>query len=145
VASGRILTDPRDIRTLLKSAATIAVLGLSPKPGRDSYRVAAYLKDQGYRIIPVRPAQKEILGEPAYDSLTAIPFPVDIVDAFRNPADILKHTPEVLAIRPRAFWMQLGIENHEAAGILTQAGIDVIMNRCIKIDHDSLIRKQIIL
>lgn len=137
MAAGRLLDDDRNIRTLLENARTIAVVGLSPKAERDSYRVARYLKEQGYRIIPVRPAQKEILGEKAYGSLDEIEERIDIVNVFRSPAQVLKHAREVLQLRmpPRAFWMQLGIKNPEAADLLTATEIDVIMNRCIKADH----------
>lgn len=142
---GEIITDPRQIRTVLQEARTIAVLGVSPKPDRDSYRVARYLKDEGYRILPIRPAQKEILGEKAYPSLEAILHEsVDIVDAFRPSNQILAHVPEVIRLRPGVFWMQLGIQHPEAAEMLMDAGIDVVMNRCIKTDHEDLFRKKII-
>lgn len=143
--SGRIITERSEIREVLHTARTIAVLGLSPKPERDSFKVGQYLKEQGYTVVPVRPAQKEILGERAYASLTDIPFPVDIIDAFRSAKEIPRHLSQALTVRPRVFWMQLGIENHAAAEALAGAGIDVIMNRCIKIEHDTLIRKKIIL
>jgi predicted CoA-binding protein len=132
---GRLVTDDGDIRLLLQATATIAVVGLSPKPERDSHRIAAYLQRQGYRIIPVRGAQREILGEKAYGSLGEIPERVDLVNAFVNPARILPHAREAIALAPRAFWMQTGIENREAAEILRQAGIDVVMDRCIRIAH----------
>lgn len=132
---GRLTQADAAIAELLRSSHTIAVLGLSPKTDRDSYRVAAYLKQQGYRIIPVRPGQKEILGEKVYASLAEIPVPVDIVDVFRNSAQVLPHALEALALRPKAFWMQLGVVNQEAADLLTANGIDVVMDRCIKIEH----------
>ena len=113
-------------------------MGLSPKPERDSNRVATYLKAQGYRIIPVRPGQNEILDEKAYASLDDIKDSVDIVDVFRNPDQVMAHVLEAIRLKPKAFWMQLGIENAEAASLLTEAGIDVIQNRCIKIDHEKL-------
>jgi predicted CoA-binding protein len=138
MGTGQIITDDRRIHELLIRAKTIAVLGLSPKPDRDSYRVAAYLKDHGYRIIPVRPAQDEILGEKAYPSLDDLPGTVDIVDVFRSAEQILPHAREALRLRPLAFWMQEGITNPEAAGLLTAAGIDVVMDRCIKRDHERL-------
>lgn len=138
MGTGQIITDDRRIHELLIRAQTIAVLGLSPKPDRDSYRVAAYLKDHGYRIIPVRPAQAEILGEKAYPSLDDLPGTVDIVDVFRSPEQILPHAREALRLRPLAFWMQEGITNPEAADLLTAAGIDVVMDRCIKREHARL-------
>ena len=136
--SGKIITQDDKIRDILKNARTIAILGLSPKPERDSNMVAIYLKEQGYRIIPVRPAQKEILGEKVYASLDDIKETVDIVDVFRNPAQIVPHAHEAIRLKPKVFWMQLNIENREAADLLTAAGIDVIMDRCIKVDHERL-------
>ena len=136
--SGKIITQDDKIRNILKNARTIAVLGLSPKPERDSNMVARYLKEQGYRIIPVRPAQKEILGEKVYASLDDIEETVDIVNVFRNPAQIVPHAHEAIRLKPKVFWMQLNIENREAADLLTAAGIDVIMDRCIKVDHERL-------
>jgi predicted CoA-binding protein len=141
---GAILTDYRQIKPVLEQAGTIAVLGVSPKPERDSHRVARYLQEAGYRILPIRPAQKEILGERVYRNLNEIDAPVEIVDAFRTSDQIMAHVPEVIRLRPRVFWMQLGIENADAAGMLTDAGIDVVMNRCIKIDHENLFSKNFV-
>ena len=141
---GEILTDYRQIRAVLLNARRIAVLGGSPKPERDSHRVARYLKDEGYEILPIRPAQTEILGEKAYKSLDDIEGPVDIVDVFRNSDQIMSHVPEAIRLNPKVFWMQLGIENPEAAKLLTDAGIDVVMNRCVKIDHENLFKKKIV-
>jgi hypothetical protein len=136
--SGRIVTGDEDIKLLLAAAKTIAVVGLSPKPDRDSYQVAAYLQQHGYRVIPVRPAQTEILGEKAYASLDDIAGPVDIIDVFRSSDQILPHAQEALRLKPNVFWMQAGIENQEAAVLLTAAGIDVVMNHCIKRAHARL-------
>ena len=135
---GKIINDDNIIRHLLINARTIAVVGLSPKPERDSNMVARYLKDHGYRIIPVRPAQKEILGEKACSSLDDIDESMDIVNVFRNPAQIMPHVHEALRVKPKLFWMQLGIENQKAAELLTKAGIDVVMNKCIMVEHDCL-------
>ena len=139
MAKGRILVFEDDIKAYLETAKTIAVLGLSPKPQRDSHKVGLYLKRHGYTIIPVRPAQAEVLGEKAYPTLPDVPVPVDIVDAFINPARILPLAEDAVKIKPKLFWMQLGVENAAAAKILINAGIDVIMNRCIRIDHAKLI------
>jgi uncharacterized protein len=135
---GRIITADDDLRTILNSRRTIAIVGLSPKPDRDSYHVAAYLKAHGYRVIPVRPAQAEILGETAYPGLDDVPRPVDIVNVFRSPEQILPHAHEALRLKPRVFWMQEGIAHAEAAALLTAAGIDVVMDRCIKREHERL-------
>ena len=143
--TGKILTSENEIKAALETAQTIAMLGLSPKPERDSHKVARYLQAEGYKILPVRPAQKEILGEKAYKSLDELQGPVDIVDAFRNSRQIMAHVPEVLRLKPKVFWMQLGIENQEAAKQLTAAGIDVVMNRCAKVDHERLLNEKIII
>ena len=139
--TGRIITQDEAIRDILDTAKTIAILGLSPKPERDSNRVAVYLKDRGYRIIPIRPAQKEILGEKAYRSLDDIKQSVDIVNVFRNPAQIIPHAHEAIRLKAKVFWMQLNIENRDAADLLTVAGIDVVMDRCIEVEHERLCNK----
>lgn len=141
---GKILTEDSDIKDILENAKTIAILGLSPKPERDSNRVARYLKDHGYSIIPVRPGQQEILGQSVYATLDDIKENVDIVDVFRNSEQILPHANEAIRMQPKVFWMQLGIENQEAATLLVKAGIDVVMNKCIKIEHDRLCKKNIL-
>jgi uncharacterized protein len=135
---GRIITEDNEIKAVLQTCRTIAIVGLSPKKDRDSYRVAEYLKHHGYTVIPIRPAQTEILGEKAYPSLDDVKLPVDIVDVFRKPEQIMPHAQEALRLKPKVFWMQLGIENQEAAKCLTDAGIDVIMNQCIKVEHERL-------
>ncbi|QTA80463.1 CoA binding protein [Desulfonema limicola] len=144
MTKGRIITKDSEIKDILENIKTIAILGLSPKPDRDSFKVAQYLKNQGYEIIPVRPAQKEILGQKVYKSLDEIETSVDLVDAFRASDQIKGHIQELIRLKPKFFWMQLGIENHEAAEELTKVGIDVVMNRCIKVDHGNLIKKKII-
>jgi len=141
--TGKIIENDRDIKRLLLNSRTIAVLGLSPKPARDSNMVAGYLKEQGYRIIPVRPAQKEILGEKAYASLNDIKEPVDIVNVFRNSSQIMPHAEEALRLKPKVFWMQLNIENHEASELLMAAGIDVVMNKCIMVERERLCRDKL--
>jgi uncharacterized protein len=140
LTKGKIITDDTEIKTLLERSKTIAILGLSPKPERDSNMVGKYLKMQGYRIIPVRPGQEEIIGEKAFASLDLIEESVDIINVFRNPSQVPGHAQEALKIKPRAFWMQLNIESLEAAEILTKAGIDVVMNACIKVEHDRLFK-----
>ena len=139
--AGKIITRDKDIRSILENAKTIAIVGLSPKIDRDSYQVGRYLKAAGYRIIPVRPAQRQILGEKAFKSLDDLGHPVDIINAFRNPAQIEVHAEEAMRLKPKVFWMQLGIENYNAALMLNAVGIDVVMNRCIKVDHARLFRQ----
>ncbi len=138
--SGKIITSDSEIKKFLLKYKTIAVLGMSPKPERDSNRVAVYLKEHGYKIIPIRPAQREILGEKAYPTLDSIQQAVDIVNVFRNPAQVVPHAEEAIRLKAKVFWMQLGIENREASDLLTAAGIDVIMNKCIKVEHERLFR-----
>lgn len=135
---GRILTEDSDIKKVLDESKTIAILGLSPKPQRDSNMVGKYMKDHGFTIIPVRPAQTEVLGEKAYATLDDVKTSVDIVNAFRSSDQIMPHAEEAIRNGAKVFWMQLGIENEEAAKVLTEAGIDVIMNKCIKVEHDVL-------
>ncbi len=135
---GKIITQDKDIHNILENAKTIAIVGLSPKIDRDSYQVGLYLQAAGYRIIPVRPAQKQILGENAFKSLDELMTPVDIINAFRKSAQIEVHAKAALRLKPNVFWMQQGIENYQAAMMLNAAGIDVVMNRCIKVDHARL-------
>lgn len=138
MTKGKIIAADFALKSILKQARTIAIVGLSPKPARDSHRVAIFLQNNGYRIIPVRPGQKEILGEPAFRSLDEIDETVDIVVVFRRSDLIMPHAQEALRLKPRLFWMQLGIENPEAARLLMETGIDVVMNRCIKIEHGKI-------
>jgi len=142
--SGKILTDDAEIKTILLNARTIAIVGLSPKPERDSNMVARYLQEAGYRVIPVRPAQKMILGEKAVKNLDEIQEPVDVVDVFRSGDQIMPHALEALRLQPKVFWMQLDIQNKEAADLLTRNGIHVVMNRCIKVEHEALIRQDVL-
>ena len=135
---GEIITDDKKIKDILDTSKTIAVLGLSPKPERASHQVAGYLKAQGYRIIPIRPGEAEILGEKVYASLDDVNGPIDIIDVFRNSDQVMAHAHEAIRLKPKVFWMQLYIENKEAAALLTEAGIDVVVNRCIKVEHGRL-------
>ena len=123
------------IEQILKTFKTIAVVGLSPKPDRPSHGVAAYLQSRGYRIVPVRPGTDEILGEKAYPSLKDIPFPVEIVDVFRRSDTVLPLARDAVAIGARVLWLQEGIVNPEAEKLCLDAGLDVIMNRCMLKEH----------
>ncbi|MBN1930887.1 MAG: CoA-binding protein [Desulfobacterales bacterium] len=138
--SGKIITEEKEIREILKNSSTIAVIGLSTQPDKASYRVAKYLKDQGYRIIPIHPNAQEILGEKVSASLDDIKEPVDIVDVFRKSEQILPHAKEAVRLKPKVFWMQLNIENQAAAELLVAAGINVIMNQCLMVQHKQLIK-----
>ena len=126
------------IRTILKNTTTIAVVGLSPKPGRPSNQVAQYLKDAGYTIIPVNPGQDNLLGLPCYPNLQAIPGPVDMVDIFRRAEFVLPIVEEAIAIKAKVVWMQSGIVNEAAARLAEEAGLAVIMDRCTMVEHMNL-------
>ncbi|MFM7148335.1 MAG: CoA-binding protein [Gemmataceae bacterium] len=126
---------PEAIQRLLRAARTIAVVGLSDKPDRDSYKVAAYLQRVGYRIFPVNPALEQVLGEKCYPSLRDLPQPVDIVDIFRRADAVPPIVEEAIACGAGCVWMQLGIRHDEAARRARDAGLSVVMDRCILIDH----------
>jgi len=126
------------IRTVLDHCRTVAVVGLSPKPHRDSYQVARYMQAHGWRIVPVNPnASGEILGEQVYPSLSeaAKHERIELVNCFRNSADIPPIVDEAIAIGAQAVWMQLGVEHAAAADKARAAGLAVVQNRCLKIDH----------
>ncbi len=119
------------IDKILAETRTIAVVGISDKPDRPSHAVARYLKERGYRIVPVNPALKEVLGEKAYPSLAEVPGTIDLVDVFRKSADVPPIADAAIRAGARFFWMQEGIENDEARLRLEQAGIPVVMDRCV--------------
>ncbi len=123
---------------ILKTYRKVAVVGLSPKPDRPSHQVASYLKEQGYRIIPVNTYAKEILGETCYTSLSSIPEPVDVVDIFRRPEAVLPIVEEAIKFGAKAVWMQDGVINEEAASLAKEAGLLVVMDRCMLKEHRKL-------
>ena len=127
-----------EITQILQSYRVVAVVGLSSDPGRPSYQVAQYLKNHGYQIIPVNPGCQEILGEKCYSSLRDIPFPVEVVDIFRQVDAIPAIVDDAIAVGAKAIWMQLGLEEPQAAKQAEKAGLQVVMNRCMKIDHAAL-------
>ena len=135
-----LINSDSDLKRLFETVRTIAVVGCSPKPERPGHYVAKYLQDLGYRIIPVNPGQTEILGEKCYASLRDIPEPVDMVDCFRRAEDIPPVVEDAIAIGAKFVWMQLGIVNEEAARRALDAGIEVVMDRCPKIDYPRLFR-----
>jgi predicted CoA-binding protein len=132
--------SPAEIADILKTYHTVAVVGLSPKPDRASHQVARYLQEHGYRIVPVRPGCREILGETCYDSLKDIPFPVEVVDIFRNVEAIPAIVDEAIAIRAKVVWMQLGLAEPNSARKAKEAGLQVVMDRCTKIEHGRISR-----
>jgi len=123
------------VTDLLRRTRTIAVVGLSPKETRDSHRVAQYLMNQGYTIVPVNPGQKEILGNTCYRSLLEVPFPVDLVDVFMNPSRVEMVVDQSIEKGFPAIWLQLGVVHLDAARKAMNAGIEVVMDRCIMTDH----------
>ena len=127
------------IRKILRESKTIAVVGLSPKPNRPSHQVARYLMEVCYTIIPVNPGQDTILGQTCYPNLRDIPTPVDMVDIFRRPEEVLPIVEDAIAINAKFIWMQEGIVNEEAAAKAEAAGLAVIMGRCTKTDHMNLL------
>ena len=129
-----------DLRAVLTRARTIAVVGLSDKPDRDSHEVAQYLQRQGYRILPVNPMLSEVLGERAYPSIGAIPSttPIDIVDIFRRSEQVPPLVDEAIARGVRTIWMQIGVEHPEAAARARAAGAFVVQNQCIMVAHRAL-------
>lgn len=130
--------DNAALRELLAQTRTIAVVGLSPNPLRPSHGVAAYLQRAGYRVIPVNPTCAEVLGERCFASLRDIPEKVDIVDCFRRSEEILPLARDAIAIGAKALWMQLGVQHDEAAALARAAGLTVVSNRCLKIEHARL-------
>ena len=126
---------PDQIRSLLREIKTIAVVGLSPRAERPSYRVSRAMQGFGYRIVPVRPAVTEVLGEKAYARLSDIPFPVDLVDVFRNADEVGPIVDECIALGVKRLWLQDGVVNEEAAERARAAGITVVMDRCVWRDY----------
>jgi predicted CoA-binding protein len=127
------------VRDILEKSKVIAVVGLSPKPERDSHEVAKYLQDQGYRIVPVNPRADTILGEKSYPDLASIPEKVDVVDIFRRSDDVPPVVDQAIAIGAKAVWMQLGIVNEGAAAKAREAGLGVVMDRCMLVEHRNLV------
>ena len=123
------------IAQILQTSKTIAVVGLSSKPERASYQVAAYLQRHGYRIIPVNPRETQVLGEPAYATLRDVPVAIDIVDVFRESSAVPEIVAETIAIGAKVLWLQLDIHNADAEAQAQAAGVTVITDVCIKIAH----------
>ena len=130
-----------ELRDLLACVRSIAVVGVKDGPDDDAFRVPAYLQRCGYRIVPVSPKLREVLGERVFASLWDVDAPVDLVDLFRAPQHVPGHVDEILAMspRPRAVWMQLGISHDESARRLEEAGIAVVQDRCLLVEHRRLL------
>ncbi len=129
------INDPTAIATILRESRTIAIVGLSSNPQRASYGVARYLQRHGYRIIPVNPNEREVLGEKAYARLEDIPEKIEIVDIFRRSEEAGRHVDEAIRIGARAVWLQEGVIDHQAAARARAAGLVVVMDRCILKEH----------
>jgi predicted CoA-binding protein len=136
-AAGRLLETPAEIQALLERTHRIAVLGIKTEPVQPAFYVAQYAQRAGYEIVPVPvyyPDVTEILGAPVYRRVADVPGPVDLVNVFRRPGDVPAHVDDIIAKRPAAVWLQLGIRNDAAARRLTAAGIDVVQDRCLMVD-----------
>lgn len=129
------MDDSDKVRRILRGAKTIAVVGLSAQWHRPSYFAAKYMQEHGYRVIPVNPMYNEVLGEKCYKSVRDIPEKVDIVDCFRKSVEIPAIAEDAIAIGARVLWMQLGVENAAARAKAEAAGLEVVENRCVKIEH----------
>ncbi len=138
-----LLERDDEIADLIRTSRRIAVLGIKPDShaGKPAHAVPAYLKEQGYDVVPVPvyyPEVREILGLPVYRTVSEVPGEIDIVDVFRRPEDIPAHLEDIISKRPKAVWFQLGIRNDSAAQELAEAGIKVVQDRCLKIERRKL-------
>lgn len=136
----RIIEDEKGIAEVVKRSRRVAVLGIKPESqaGQPAFYVAQYLKQHGVEVIPVPvyfPELTSILGAPVYRKLVDVPGEIDLVDVFRRPSDVAGHLEDLLAKKPKAVWLQLGIRNDEVAERLVAAGIDVVQDRCLMVDH----------
>jgi uncharacterized protein len=132
------MDDINALRRILRETKVIAVVGLSADWFRPSYFAAKYMQEHGYRVIPVNPKYTEVLGEKCYRSLSDIGQPVDLVDVFRKTADVMPIAEEAIRIGAKVLWQQLGVRNEEAAAKARAAGLETVMDRCVKIEHGRL-------
>jgi uncharacterized protein len=132
------MNSDKEMKEILLSAKTVASVGLSANQEKESYWIAAYLKEQGYRIIPVNPTATEILGEKAYPDLSSLPDRVDVVQVFRKPEDVPPVVEEAIKVGAKVVWMQEGIRHEEAAKKAREAGLQVIMDACMRATHRRL-------
>lgn len=130
------MNDPELIKEILENPGRIAIVGLSPKPERDSNKVAKYLLEHGYEIVPVNPMADEILGLKCYPSVSEIEGEIGVVDVFRRPDDVPPIVEEAITRKAKYLWLQLGVINEEAAQRAVKAGLGVVMDHCIKIEHE---------
>ena len=135
-----ISDDPEAIRRVLVGSKTVAVVGCSPKPQRDSHRIAAFLIDKGYDVIPVNPGHDKILGRRCFPDLRSVGRKIDIVNVFRSPEHVPPVAEEAIAIDAECLWLQLGVGHAQAAEKAANAGLYVVSERCIMVDHGMLVR-----
>lgn len=133
------MSHSRQLEKVLRTCRTIAVVGLSATVTRPSYLTAIYMQDHGYRIIPVNPNYTEILGEQCFPDLRSVPARIDMVNIFQRPERIVPIVQQAINIQAKVVWMQLGIINQDAAQLAKEAGLEVIMNHCVKIEHAHLL------
>jgi predicted CoA-binding protein len=133
------IENQKEIHALLERSKVIAVVGHSDKPHRTSYRIGQYLREAGYKVYAVNPTIREIDDEPVYPNLAAVPEPIDIVDVFRRSEYLAEVVEEAIAVSAKAVWAQLGVVDAEAARRAEDAGLDMVMDRCIMVDHRQLL------
>lgn len=133
------MNSDQEMKEILSSIKTIASVGVSSNPEKDSYGVAAYLKEQGYQLIPVNPTAPEIMGEQSYPDLESVPVKIDVVQVFRKPEDVPPVVEDAIKAGAKVIWMQEGIVNEEAARRAREAGLQVVMDACMRATHRRLI------
>jgi hypothetical protein len=138
------MNDDQMMKNILLSAKTVASVGLSSNPQKESYGIVSYLKEQGYRVIPVNPTADEILGEKSYPDLESIPEKIDVVQVFRKPEDVPPVVDSAIKIGAKAVWMQEGIVHEAAAQKAREAGLQVVMDACMRVTHRRLIGEKLI-
>lgn len=138
------MNDDQMMKDILLSAKTIASVGLSSNQQKESYWIVSYLKDQGYRVIPVNPTADEILGEKSYPDLESVPEKIDVVQVFRKPEDVMPVVESAIKAGAKVVWMQEGIVNEEAAQRAREAGLQVVMDACMRVTHRRLIGEKLL-
>lgn len=134
------MNEDKKIRGVLQEYKTIVVVGCSRDPEKDAHKVPKYLKEHGYKIIPINPFADKILGERVYKTFSEIKEPIDIIDIFRPSEECLQVVKEAIKLKPKVIWMQLGIKNTEAAKLAERSGIEVILDKCIMMEHKRLVK-----
>ncbi len=137
------MNNDREMKEILLSTKTIASVGLSSNPQKESYGIALYLKNQGYRVIPVNPTTPEVFGEKSYPDLESVPEKIDVVQVFRKPEDVPPVVDDAIKAGAKVVWMQEGIVNEEAAQKAREAGLQVVMNACMRATHQRLVGRPI--